>query len=246
MVINGKYGSLVKYIFAALILIGAAQTAAADCRQALVLGLDVSGSVDDREYLLQQRGLAHALTSPEVAQAFFAMPNATVDLAIFEWSGQYAQTLIQPWITITSPRDLDAVAQRIMQHKKSITDLTTAIGASMSYAQSLLAQRPECWQATFDISGDGKSNTGPRPQDIRARMGPVIVNALVVGADPTVSKGADQHTTGLTAYFRAYVVDPSVGFVETAAGFSDYQSAMERKLIKELQVIAIGSADGHK
>ncbi|MGR3364390.1 MAG: DUF1194 domain-containing protein, partial [Maritimibacter harenae] len=44
----------------------------ADCRQALVLALDVSGSVDAGEYRLQMDGLAQALTAPEVAAAILA------------------------------------------------------------------------------------------------------------------------------------------------------------------------------
>ena len=35
--------------------------AQADCRQALALGLDVSGSVDSAEYALQMQGLANAV-----------------------------------------------------------------------------------------------------------------------------------------------------------------------------------------
>lgn len=205
----------------------------------MVLGLDVSGSVDDREYQLQINGLAQALTSDDVAAALFAMPDAWVDLAIFEWSGRYAQTVIQPWTTLKSAKDTAAVARRLRTHQKSLTDLTTAIGASMGFAQSLLDQRPECWQATFDISGDGKSNTGPLPQDVRATMGDTIINALVIGAPSAATK--TDVTAELTAYFRAYVIDPTQGFIETAQGFDDYAAAMERKLVKELQVIAIGS-----
>ena len=37
--------------------------ASAECRQALVLGLDVSGSVDLREYWLQRNGLAEKITT---------------------------------------------------------------------------------------------------------------------------------------------------------------------------------------
>ena len=40
--------------------------AAAECRLALSLGLDVSSSVDAREYRLQTEGLAAALIAPEV------------------------------------------------------------------------------------------------------------------------------------------------------------------------------------
>jgi hypothetical protein len=242
MGIHGQHRSLVKYLLAAALCV-AAQPSFATCRQALVLGLDVSGSVDDREYILQTQGLAQALTSPDVASAFLAMPDAWVDLAIFEWSGQYSQTMIQPWTTVRSEADLSQVAQRLQGHKKSLTDLTTAIGAAMRFAQDLLAQKPKCWQATFDISGDGKSNNGPRPQDVRGQMSGTIVNALVVGASPLRGVAGDDDTAALTAYFTAYVIDPDQGFIETARGFDDYQAAMERKLVKELQVIAIGALE---
>ncbi len=239
MDIHGQHRALVKYFIAAL-LIGAAGDAQATCRQALVLGLDVSGSVDDREYHLQTHGLANALRSSKVRDAFLAMPDAWVDLAIFEWSGRYSQTVIQPWTTITSPDALDRVAKQVETHQKTLTDLTTGLGASMIFAQSLLDARPECWQATYDVSGDGKSNNGPRPQDVRTHMKDTIVNALVVGASPVRGTLGDDETAGLTAYFHAYVIDPVLGFIETAQGFDDYQNAMERKLIKELQVLAIG------
>ena len=54
-------------VLAAGLLAGLALTAgpAAACRQALALGLDVSGSVDAVEYRLQTAGLAAALMAPE-------------------------------------------------------------------------------------------------------------------------------------------------------------------------------------
>ena len=45
------------------------------CRLALSLGLDVSSSVDAREYRLQTEGLAAALIAPEVRGAFLAAPR---------------------------------------------------------------------------------------------------------------------------------------------------------------------------
>ena len=50
---------------------GAAQ---ADCRQALALGLDVSGSVDAQDYALQMQGLAAALEHPQVRAALLSRP----------------------------------------------------------------------------------------------------------------------------------------------------------------------------
>ena len=53
----------------ALMLWGAASGAVAECRQALMLALDVSGAVDQREYRLQLDGLANALLDPQVVAA---------------------------------------------------------------------------------------------------------------------------------------------------------------------------------
>jgi len=54
----------------------------AGCRQALAMALDVSGSVDTREYHLQLDGLASALTDPDVQRAMLAQPGNPVYLAV--------------------------------------------------------------------------------------------------------------------------------------------------------------------
>ena len=64
-----------------------ASAAPAECRQALALGLDVSGSVDAGEYALQLGGLAAALESADVRAALLDIPELPVHLTVFEWSG---------------------------------------------------------------------------------------------------------------------------------------------------------------
>ena len=214
---------------------------ATPCRQGMIIGLDVSGSVDEREYTLQTQGLASALASQPVQDAIFADPGSHVDLTVFEWSGRYAQRVIVPWTSLQSPTDIAFANQTIRSAQRGISDLTTAIGASIQFAQDLAKERPSCWQMTYDISGDGKSNTGPQPQDIRDTVGDLIINALVIGA-PSGHTGPQAETSAeLSAYFRAYVISPDLGFIETADGFDTYADAMQRKLIKELQVLAIGA-----
>lgn len=81
---------------AALVLCAGAADAA--CRQALALGLDVSGSVDAQEYRLQTDGLAAALLHPEVVEAFLALSDLPVSLAIYEWSGPGTQVIVHALI----------------------------------------------------------------------------------------------------------------------------------------------------
>ena len=71
---------------------------AAACRQALALGLDVSGSVDADEYRLQLDGLAAALASPEVVSALIADAASPVRITVYEWSGPNDQQVLVPWL----------------------------------------------------------------------------------------------------------------------------------------------------
>jgi hypothetical protein len=105
----------------------------------------------------------------------------------------------------------------------------------------------DCWKRTIDISGDGPANTGPRPQDISVFEDhpDIIVNALVIGAD--MQGGDDERSADikeLSAYFEANVIRGPGAFVETAVGFSDYANAMERKILRELQVLATSTWHG--
>lgn len=225
---------------------GAAHAA---CRQALALGLDVSGSVDPTEYQLQRAGLAAALTAPAVAQVLLAAGAAPTDIAVFEWSGPAHQVLIQPWVTISDEATLLAVAENLTNRPRVAGDLTTAIGSAMVFGVALLDQRPDCWRRTLDISGDGPANTGPRPQDLPPATIPqdVVINGLVIGTSDTSARRARAaDIKELSSYYRAYVIRGTGAFVEAALGFEDYADAMERKLLRELQSLALsGTPQSH-
>ena len=222
-----------------LLLVGAAQ---ADCRQALALGLDVSGSVDAREYRMQLDGLAGALQNNEVRATLFSIPNAPVALAVYEWSGPADQHLIVGWAEITSQKTLDHFTARLFASKRKATDPSTAIGSSMIYGAALLAQRSDCWTRTLDLSGDGPSNSGPRPRDVTgdAALGQITVNALVIGIDDTRTK-SDQLSQMqlLTDYFESEVIRGPAAFTEQALGFDHFKSTMVRKLLRELQGLTV-------
>ena len=67
---------MMRAVLSILIWLALSLQGLADCRQALALGLDVSGSVDALEYRLQLDGVAGALLDPEVIGAFLAFPDA--------------------------------------------------------------------------------------------------------------------------------------------------------------------------
>ena len=156
------------------------------CRQSLVLALDVSGSVDEREYVLQLEGVARALEDPAVRAALLDMPATPVALAIFEWSGGSYQRLIQDWISLGSANDIALVTTRLRVWQRSAAPETTALGAAMEFAVALQDRGPRCWRRVLDISGDGKNNDWPRPRTVRAsgQLGDMTINALVIKRAP--------------------------------------------------------------
>jgi len=241
----------VRFALVLSLLAGFAATGAnAQCRQALVLALDVSGSVDSREYRLQLDGLASALIDPDVQNAILAQPDNPVHLAVYEWSGPQYQRLLLGWSNITGSGTLFSVSSHLAGLNRHPATPGTALGNAMMFGVNLLANGPPCWKRTLDISGDGKSNFGPHPRDIRAGLPPssspnaVTINALVIGSDaPVVGDTRQVEIAELSAYFNAWVIFGPDAFVETAIGFEDYRQAMIRKLLRELDTLAVSSLD---
>lgn len=220
-------------------------TAQTLCRQALALGLDVSGSVDSREYRMQLSGLSAALLHPEVQDAILSMPDTPVILSIYEWSSPLDQTLILDWTALQSVDDLTRVAILLQNWQRTPAEQSTGLGQAMRYGARLLTHQQGCWRRTLDISGDGKSNTGIDPQDVNDTvLGDITINALVIGADP-LDHGDDRQAeiSELSSYFSAYVLHGPDSFVEVALGFDDYERAMVRKLKRELQNFALSHLD---
>ena len=234
---------MIRFAIALLLLPGLAHAA---CRQALALGLDVSGSVDAVEYRLQLDGLATALNSDDVQQVLFAQPDAPVQVLVYEWSGPLNQRIIVPWTQIVTPADLAQITSTLRRHPRGVAAPTTAIGSAMLAGFGFLDQHPECWKRTLDLSGDGQTNTGPRPQDIGDDRTPtgVIVNGLVIGSGNL--RGDDKRFADikeLSSYYTTYVIRGPGSFVEVALGFEDYAAAMERKLLRELASLVMGELD---
>lgn len=218
--------------------------ASAGCRQALALGLDVSGSVDLREYRLQLDGVVSALNNPDVVNALLAMPTAPVQIMVYEWSGPEDQAILVPWTELSDRNALDSVSAALATAERRASTPGTALGQAMRLGADYLGERKTCWKRTLDISGDGKSNLGPRPRDVKDAIGAqgITINALVIGADAPASGDVRQADIAeLSAYFRAEVITGPDAFVQTALGFEDYAAAMTLKLKKELEGVSISA-----
>lgn len=214
----------------------AAPTAALECRLALVLAIDVSSSVDAAEDSLQRGGLASALIAPEVQSAFLS-GDLPVALAAYEWSGRYNQELILDWLLIRDRGDLLRAAETIGLSKRSHNDFPTAMGYALGYGAGLLQRAPQCLFQTLDMAGDGENNEGfgPALAYLEFPFADVTVNGLVVNA-------ADYEAeVTLVDFYRNEVLRGPGAFLEIAQGFEDYETAMRRKLEREVRPREIGA-----
>jgi hypothetical protein len=204
---------------------------AAECRLALTLAVDVSSSVDTEEYRLQIEGIAGALKDPEV-RASILQRDTTVALQVFEWSGESDQSVIKDWTTIATSADLDRLADELVAHERPFLGGQTALGQAIDFALTQLQRGPACWEAKIDVSGDGQTNEGIRPQDLywKRSFGDVTVNGLAI----------ESNVPGLFGYYQDFVIRGPDAFVIRARNYADFARAMREKLIRELGVPQLG------
>lgn len=197
--------------------------AARACSIALILAVDVSGSVDRAEYHTQMQGLADGLRDSAVSEALVAGEAAVM---ILHWTGSSRQMVAVPWTRIESFEALEDFAVRAEAAPRIWRNFSTAIGEALLFAGAQFAEVADCERKVIDISGDGSSNEGIPPADVRARLHEkgVVVNALVIeGAEP-----------GMTEYFWENVILGEGAFVITANTYAEYPARMRRKLLREV------------
>ncbi|WP_259400240.1 DUF1194 domain-containing protein [Roseovarius sp. SCSIO 43702] len=219
----------------ALILVaGSAWSQAAPCRLALALGLDVSSSVDAREYDLQRLGLAAALDAPEVRHAILSGSPGDVALAVYEWSGFNQQKLHLDWTLLRSNADINRAIAALAAMERSHDDFPTAIGQGLGFGANTLARAPDCARKVLDISGDGINNAGFGPAAAYRHFPfeDVTVNGLVISRDieKTIS------------YYRDNVLYGPGAFMIVTADFEGFAEAMARKLHREINDLVFGAA----
>ncbi len=202
-------------------------TGAAACDLALVLAVDVSGSVDPQEYRIQMDGLAAALRNGIVADALL---DQKAMVTLLQWTGASRQRQTIRWTRMASYADVAAFAEQVRTDPRIWRNFSTAIGEALLISRDLLEDVPDCTRHVVDVSGDGRSNEGVTPLDVRAKMkaSNITVNALAIETDED----------DLTAYFFEHLIRGERAFVETANGFDDYPAAILRKLQRETTRIA--------
>ena len=193
------------------------------CETALLLAVDVSGSISNDEYRLQMTGLAEALNDPDIIDAIVEGHDA---LALVQWSGADLQTLGLEWRRPGNAAEVATLAAKILTIKRPY-NTATSIGQAIRYSLPQFGSVPDCLRHILDVSGDGMENDGMTLPIARAeaQSAGVTINGIAIEVDASSSE--------LTDYYRRLVIS-SDGFVMTAHGLADYPRAIHSKLTREL------------
>jgi Ca-activated chloride channel homolog len=198
---------------------------ALSCETALLLSIDVSGSIDTGDYRLQTEGLAAALADPAVAEA---LVRDQVALAVVQWSGPSQQALVLPWQRMLGPAAVTRFAESAAAMPRAFKGSDTAVGQAIRFALAQFSPVADCKRQVIDISGDGQENAGFT--DLKARTeavaAGVMINAIAIEEPGPAFP--------ITNYYRGWVITPG-GFVVTARGLQDYAETLRLKLLRELE-----------
>jgi len=210
----------------AALFLGSRQ-ASAQADVALVLAVDVSGSVSDARFKLQREGIAGAIDSDAFAQAVLGGVNRTVEIAVVEWAEE--QEIVVPWTVVHDRDGLAKLALRLRGAGRAWVHTKTDVGGGIAAAADLLAKAPlVAERKVIDVSGDGQQNTGEIPA-AEARDAAVAREITVNGLP--ITSGDEPHVDD---WYRANVVGGPRSFLIVADGYDAFAEAFRQKLTLEV------------
>lgn len=188
------------------------------CEIALILAIDISGSVVDRYYTMQRDATAQA-----IEQVVSPNPYTPMAISVTMW-GQINHVVI-PWQIIRTREDARRIANQLRMIERPGAGLTNMVTA-VNEAIDLFNISPcDAERNIIDVSGDGKSDQ-PNIQAVRDRAESlqIQINGLPILTDlePELDK-----------YFRENIMTYD-GFVIPSNQWNDFFRSIRNKLTLEI------------
>ncbi|MGB0844674.1 MAG: DUF1194 domain-containing protein [Alphaproteobacteria bacterium] len=199
------------------------------CFMALVLALDVSGSVDMSDYALQREGFSAAFSDPEIIALIEQLPGG-VAIATTTWADATDQHLTFDWAMVNSAETSLNMSRKFNGLSRLHTGPFTAVGSALKHANAQFSRNPfNCMKNVIDISSDGKNNAGLDEEIVANQVGlsNTMINALVI----------EHAQDDLRPYYEERIIRGPGSFVISAKSYSDYAEAIKNKLELEFNLI---------
>lgn len=193
----------------------------------LVLAIDSSASVDEREFMLQVGGIAEAFRHPEVIGAIESLGRLGMAVSLVQWSSPENSGQVLPFAHVHDARTAKAFGFLVSLTQRRSTTGTTAMANAVQISADLMEANAFTGdRRVIDVSGDGRNNTPPDIEGVRDAVvgrGFTINGLAILNDDPR-----------LDAYYRASLIGGKDAFVEVAADYDRFAQAIRQKLIREI------------
>jgi hypothetical protein len=207
---------------------------------ALVLAVDVSSSVDAREYVLQVNGIAAAFRHDEVRATVRSAGRVAVSVVF--WADEVSPVNTISWIDIGTDADAERLAAAVENAPREIFG-NTGLGRGVWEAIELLDAPGFCARRKIiNVSGDGMETIAPRfllnrPDNHphismkmakqRAEKLGITINALAI----------TNSYSGIVHYYRTQVISGPSAFVMEVSSYRNFADAIKMKIIREIEPI---------
>jgi uncharacterized protein DUF1194 len=193
----------------------------------LILAVDVSGSVSDERFKLQQQGYAQAFRSWRVLEAIRSGSSRAIAVTMTQWTGPSQQAQVVGWTVITDESSAANFSDAIERTTRQLYGGGTSISGAIDHAMTLFPESgANGGRHVIDVSGDGANNRG-RPaaeaRDDAVRDGATINGLPIMALEP-----------GLDQYYVTNVIGGPNSFSIVAESYETFAEAVLKKLITEI------------
>lgn len=216
----------------ALIAILSATPAVAEERKAvdvaLVLALDVSGSVTEDNWRTQRDGVANAVNSDQFAQAVRRGQIGRVAIAVVQWGT--APRLVVGWRVVETAGETKALAAEMRSMRRAEAGGTCLGTALKMITAELMAWEDLATRRIIDVSGDGASNCGP---DLAVIRKATLSSGITINGLPIVTPVEPK----VAEWYEENVIGGPGAFSVVADGHHNFAEAFLRKLTVEVAAL---------
>ena len=221
----GRIGR-VAFAFVAAAMLAAPPAWSRDVDLALILAIDVSGSVNAERWELQRRGYEAAFNSPEVLQSIGSGPHKAIAVTMVEWSGASHQRQVVEWTVISDELSAATFASLMAEAPRVYSDWTS-ISAALDFVTPLFkSSGVTAGRKIIDVSGDGVNNQG-RP--INEARDQALAQSITINGLPILSD-----YEFLDTYYEEHVIGGAGAFTEVVKDYSTFGKAVLAKLVREI------------
>jgi hypothetical protein len=202
---------------------------------ALVLAVDCSSSIDEREFMLQRAGYAAAFRDPRLARAIRGGSRGVIAVTLTQWAGPFEQVQAIGWRAIRDEAGARGFAGEVAAMARQLTASATSISGAIDHGRQLLERSGyRGGRRVIDVSGDGMNNTGRLPEYARNEA---VARGIVINGLPILTDDPN-----LDDYYTDYVIGGLGAFMLPANNFGAFGQAILAKLLREVASDASGAA----